>query len=144
MPTLRNNRRENFCLGVAKGLTATQAYREAGYRGQGHVGESGASELMRKPEVIARITELRQRQVRRLDVTVDSLVADLDEMLRLATECENPSAGVSAIMGKAKLLGLIADRAGVGTMIRKPAREATDKKQMSLEEWQAKFAPTRH
>lgn len=46
MPVLKNNRRENFCHGVAKGLSATQAYREAGYRGQGHVGEAGASSLV--------------------------------------------------------------------------------------------------
>ncbi|ESZ02357.1 hypothetical protein X737_38410 [Mesorhizobium sp. L48C026A00] len=31
---------------MAKGLSATQAYREAGYRGQGHVGEAGASSLV--------------------------------------------------------------------------------------------------
>jgi phage terminase small subunit len=77
-------------------------------------------------------------------VTVDSLVAELDEMLHLAIECENPSAGVSAVMGKAKLLGLIVDKAEVGTTIRKPSREATEERQMTLEEWQRRFAPKTH
>ncbi|SJM34346.1 hypothetical protein BQ8482_410002 [Mesorhizobium delmotii] len=55
MPILKNNRRENFCHGVAKGQSATQAYREAGYSGHGHVGEAGASSLVGQHAVPAPI-----------------------------------------------------------------------------------------
>lgn len=62
-------------------------------------------------------------------------------LLEAAIRCENPSAGVSAIMGKAKLLGLIVDWAEVATTVRKPLREPGEVKQMTIEEWQDKFAP---
>ncbi|WP_201616475.1 hypothetical protein [Psychrobacter urativorans] len=42
-------------------------------------------------------------------VTIDDLVAELDNALQLASECEKPSAMIAATMSKAKLLGL--DRA---------------------------------
>ncbi|RJT38686.1 hypothetical protein D3227_15575 [Mesorhizobium waimense] len=54
-----------------------------------------------------------------------------------------PAAGVAAIMGKARLLGLVVDKTEVATVIRKPARSPTTDTRMSLEEWQAKFAPKR-
>lgn len=39
-------------------------------------------------------------------VTIDDLIAELDNASRLAYECQKPSAMVSATMSKAKLLGL--------------------------------------
>ena len=79
--------------------------------------------------------------MRRLDVTVDSLVAELDEMLRLAVECGNPSAGVSAVMGKAKVVGLVVDKAEVEQ--RSASRRVRRQRNANdpLEEWQRRFAP---
>lgn len=69
---------------------------------------SKASELLRGGHVLARVNELRARHVKRHEVTVDSLVAELEEARQVALAAETPqsSAAVSASMGKAKLYGL--------------------------------------
>lgn len=138
-----NHRQEAFCRGLAKGLPQSRAYMDAGYGSRGNAAEVSASQLLRNPKVAARVARLQADAARRSEVTVDSLVAELDEMLQLAIECGNPSAGVSAILGKAKLLGLLVDRAEVATTTRKPAREPTDKTHMTMEEWLRKFSPNR-
>ncbi|MGL5223605.1 MAG: terminase small subunit, partial [Plesiomonas shigelloides] len=67
-----------------------------------------ASELMRDGDVAGMIAQLRQRAAKRHDCTVDSLVAELEEIKQVALAAETPqtSAAVSAVMGKAKLCGL--------------------------------------
>lgn len=100
--------------------------------------------MVRLPKVAARVAELQGQAARRSEITVDDLVDDLNDMLELALATKNPSAGVSAIMGKAKLLGLIVDKAEITATQRKPMREPYDGGQMSLEEWQRRFAPQRH
>lgn len=97
--------------------------------------------MVRLPKVAARIAELRNAAAKRLEITVDDLVAELEDMRKLAMACKNPAAGVAAVMGKAKLLGLIVDKAEVATTLRKPLREPGEINQMSLDEWQARFAP---
>lgn len=87
------------------------------------------------------MAELQAKAARRSEITVDDLVAELEDMRKLAMACKNPAAGVAAVMGKAKLLGLIVDKAEVATTLRKPLREPGEIDQMSLEDWQAKFAP---
>lgn len=137
-----NIRQERFCLGLAEGLPQSRAYIEAGYTARNNAAEASASQLLRNPKVAARVAALQAEAARRSQVTVDDLIADLNVMFKLALATKNPAAGVSAIMGKAKLLGLIVDRAEVSST-RRPMREPGDGSQMSLEEWQAKFAPKR-
>lgn len=138
-----NIRQERFCLGLAEGLSQSRSYVEAGYTARGNAAEVEASKMVRLPKVAARVAELQAKAARRSEITVDDLVADLNDMLELAIVTKNPAAGVSAIMGKAKLLGLIVDKAEITATQRKPMREPCDGGQMSLEAWQAKFAPKR-
>ncbi|TPN41384.1 terminase small subunit [Mesorhizobium sp. B1-1-6] len=144
MPKDRLNiRQERFCLGLAEGLSQSRAYKEAGYSARANAAEASASQLLRNPKVAARVDELRAEAAKRSEITVDDLVADLNLMFKLALATKNPAAGVTAVMGKAKLLGLIIDRAEVASMPRRPMREPGEVKQMTLEEWTAKFAPKR-
>lgn len=136
-----NPRQERFCLGLAEGLPQSRAYVDAGYTARGNAAEVSASQLLRNPKVAARIAELQAAAAKRSEITVDDLVAQLDDLRKLAIACKNPAAGVAAIMGKAKLLGLIVDKAEVATTLRKPLREPGEINQMSLDEWQARFAP---
>ena len=99
--------------------------------------------MVRLPKVAARVAELQAKAARRLEITVDDLVVELDDMLKLAHATKNPAAGVTAVMGKAKLLGLIVDKADVATTPRRPMRQPGEFKGMTLDEWQAKFAPNR-
>jgi hypothetical protein len=127
MPTLRNPCHERFVQGHAKGLTGKGAYIEAGYRSRGHVAEAEASKLLRNSKIRARLAELQARQVKRLDITVENLVDELEQMGRAALANKQITAGVSAIMGKAKLLGLVVDRAEVEGTLRRPLREPSER-----------------
>ncbi|RWA60693.1 MAG: Terminase small subunit [Mesorhizobium sp.] len=138
-----NMRQERFCLGLAEGLPQSRAYIEAGYSARGNAAEVEASKMVRLPKVAARIAELRADAAKRSEITIDDLVADLNLMFKLALATKNPAAGVTAVMGKAKLLGLIIDRAEVATTQRRPMREPGEVKQMTLEEWTARFAAKR-
>ncbi|MER9936121.1 terminase small subunit [Mesorhizobium sp. M0088] len=138
---LKNPRHERFAQGLAKGLSGKAAYVEAGYRSTGNAAEVGATKLVRNGKIAARVAELQARQVRRLDVTVESIVAELEEARAAALAHKQLAAAVAASLGKAKLLGLIVDRAEVEQVQRKPLREPGEAKQMSLEQWQKEFAP---
>lgn len=143
MPVLSNARHERFAQGIAKGKSQHDAYIYAGYakNQQAKDVRSNAGTLARKPEVAARIQELQEKQAQRIGVTVDDLIAELDDMLKLAKRVKHPAAGVGAVLAKGKLLGLIIDKAEVDATVRKPARTSTDERTMTMDEWQAKFSP---
>lgn len=144
MPILSNPRYERFAQGIAKGKSQTDAYLYAGYtpNKEGKGDRSNAGTLARRPEIAERIAELQAKQANRIGVTVDDLVAELDDFMKLAKRVKQPAAGVGAVLAKGKLLGLIVDKAEVDATVRKPASKPTDQKQMTLDEWQEKFSPT--
>lgn len=86
------------------------AYRKAYNAGKmsDRVIASKAYEVAVKPHVSARIEELREGAKERNQITVDSLLAELEENRQAALCAETPqaSAATAATMGKAKLLGL--------------------------------------
>lgn len=101
---------EKFCRVYVETGNASEAYRQA-YKSDRKTANSvavDASRMLDKPNVRLRIDQLRQVHAKRHNVTVDSLVAELEEIKRIALEAETPqtSAAVSAVMGKAKLTGL--------------------------------------
>lgn len=67
-----------------------------------------ASELLAMDKIKSQVDELQAGHRQRHDLTVDDLLAELEEARIAALTCETPqtSAAVSATMGKAKLLGL--------------------------------------
>tara|TARA_R110002126_G_scaffold63960_5_gene164000 strand:+ start:2618 stop:3037 length:420 start_codon:yes stop_codon:yes gene_type:complete len=72
---------------------------------------SRASELCKNGKVAARIVELQLGHADRHNVTIDSLTKELDEARLVATEEKQPAAMTGATMGKAKLHGLLVDKA---------------------------------
>ena len=74
---------------------------------------NGAHDLLTNPYVTARISELQKLAAIRHAKPVDSLVADLDRLRDIAIQNRQTAAGVAAVMGQAKLLGLIIDKAEV-------------------------------
>lgn len=104
-------KQEKFCQGVAKGLTYSDAYREA-YDTDKMKTETinrKAKELIDNGKVAARIDKLKQRALKRYDLTVDDIISELEEAREIAKETKTSAAMVSASMGKAKLLGLVTD-----------------------------------
>ena len=102
MPALSNPKHEWFAQGLAKGKSADQAYQDAGYKpDRGH-----ASRLASNGIIQNRVAELLGRVAEKAAVTIESLVAELDQVLALAIETKQLSGAVSAIKEKAVLLGL--------------------------------------
>ncbi|MER8570639.1 terminase small subunit [Mesorhizobium sp. M1338] len=136
-----NIRHERFCHALAEGLPQSRAYIEAGYAARGNAAEVEASKLVRMPKVAARVAELQAEAAIRSDVTVDGLVEELEQARIGAMAARQYSAAAGAILGKAKLLGLITDKAEIETAVRRPMREPGAVRQMSLQEWEERFRP---
>jgi hypothetical protein len=109
MPTLKNPRHEKFAQEIAKGKTATAAMAAAGYSDP-----RNSTRLTKNDEISRRIDELMERGAARAEVTVASLLGELEEARQLALRLGQASAAVQCTMGKAKILGLIIDRREVG------------------------------
>jgi hypothetical protein len=114
MPALRNPRWENYAQELAAGKPARDAYVLAGYK----FNEGNASRLKSNEKLIARVKELAERTAAnaaaRAQVTVESILDELEDARKQAAEINQPSAAVSATVAKAKLAGLIVDRKEVG------------------------------
>lgn len=106
MPALKNAKHELFAQGVAKGMSATEAYERAGYKPH----RPSASRLLTNANVETRIGELKAKAAERAVVTIDDIVRQLDEDREFARKSGTAAAAVSATMGKAKVLGLIIDK----------------------------------
>ena len=81
---LDNTRWELFCLARFAGKTLTEAYKEAGYKADGHAAEVGASRLMSNPEIRGRIDELTSAAAEKLIINRETLTIMLMEDRKLA------------------------------------------------------------
>lgn len=108
-------KQEKFCQGVAKGLSYSDAYREA-YHAEKMKTETvnnSAFKLLKNGEITARVEELKKRALKRYDLTVDDIITELEEARELAKQTSQSATMVSASMGKAKLLGMVVDSQNV-------------------------------
>jgi phage terminase small subunit len=136
-----NPRQTAFVRHLAEGKSQAQAYLDAGYRGDRRQADANAARLIAKDKIALHLGKLQAAAQKRTEITVDALVEELEQMRLWAIECRNPAAGVSAILGKAKLLGLVIDKTEVSGSIRKPSRSPTTDRQITIEEWKRRFVP---
>ena len=88
MPVLLNSRHERFAQALYEGLPAHGAYVEAGYApNRGNAVRLKSNENVRK-----RLSELQGMAAENADVTVDSLVRELESARVVAMIKGNPSA----------------------------------------------------
>ena len=66
--------------------------------------------MLANGKIAVRIEALRGELRQRHKITVDDLVAELEEARKLAFETEKAAAAVQATLGKAKLLGLVVEK----------------------------------
>lgn len=102
MAILSNPKHEAYAQALAKGQSASEAYETAGYKPS----RSAASRLSTNVNIERRLGELQAKVAKKVEVTVESLAAELEEARSLAIGEKQTSAAVSATMGKAKLFGL--------------------------------------
>jgi phage terminase small subunit len=101
-----------FCEAFIELGGATAAYRVA-FNTQKMKAETihqRAYELLRRSKIGAMVEKLREEHAKKHEITVDSLCAELDEMLAIARAEKQASAGIAAILGKAKICGLLVEK----------------------------------
>lgn len=101
-------KQEGFCLSYIETGNASEAYRRnynAGRMKPETINRS-AKALLDDPKITARIDELKAEHAKRHEITVDDLIAELEEARQLAIDTSQSGSAVTATMGKAKLLGL--------------------------------------
>jgi hypothetical protein len=109
MAILPNARREKFEQELAKGNSASEAMREAGYSDP-----RNSTRLTKNDEIRKRVLELQFDGAVRAEVTIASLVDELEQARALAMAKGQAGAAVAATMGKAKITGLAVERAEIG------------------------------
>ena len=114
MPALKNPRHEAFAQAVARGMSASAAYVEAGYKANRH----NAAALAREQHIGTRVSELQEEQLAihqqataaaaaNKQVTLESLIAEAEAARAKAmSEKGGAAAAVSALTAKAKLAGM--------------------------------------
>ncbi|WP_234825350.1 hypothetical protein [Agrobacterium pusense] len=102
MPVLKNARHETFAQGLAKGLTADEAYQKAGFKPN----RGNAATLKANQSVLDRVAEIQGKAAAKAGVTIQSLTDELEQARGIAIAEKQSSAAVAATMGKAKLHGL--------------------------------------
>ncbi len=105
MPPLSNGRHELFAQGIAEGNSADAAHSAAGYKAN----RKNAWRLKTNQDIVARIAEIQGKAQERTEETLESVVEELNEARQAALDAGQMSAAISAIMGKAKILGLEVD-----------------------------------
>lgn len=111
MTLLSNPRHERFAQELAKGETADAAYVNAGFKPS----RGNASRLKANDIISARVFEIQGMAADKVVVTIDDIARQLDEDRAFAMKVGSAAAAVASTMGKAKVLGLIIDKAEVKT-----------------------------
>jgi phage terminase small subunit len=128
-------KQEAFCYAYMETGNASEAYRKS-YSAENMKMETvnrSAKELLDNPKITARINLLRGEVAQRHQVTVDDLLEELEDARQAALAALVPqsSAAVAATMGKAKLLGIGADKVELSGKVEMPT-EALDAKIVAL------------
>jgi Terminase small subunit len=110
MPLLDNPRHERFVQALFEGKPANKAYEEAGYKPH----DGNCIRLRGNERVQARLAELQQAAQKKSEVTVASLLEELETARVKATDLNQLSAAVRATAEKAKISGLLIQRIEVG------------------------------
>lgn len=102
-------KQEAFALKYIETNNASEAYRQC-YDVSPDSMETtiwvNAHKVLANAKVAQRVLELQERAAKRTLVTVESLCAELDGAIKMATEEKQASAVTGAVMGKARLHGL--------------------------------------
>ena len=110
MPPLNNQRHERFAQALFEGRTADESYALAGYKPN----DGNCIRLKGNERVKARLSELQAQAAKKSEVTVASLLDELEHARSRADGLDQLSAAVKAISEKAKISGLLVQKIEVG------------------------------
>jgi phage terminase small subunit len=114
MPDKLTQKQEAFALAYVETGNASEAYRRAydAEKMQPQTVWNEASLVLGNREVSVRVMELQEAARERTLVTVESITKELEDVRSAAFAAKEFSPSVTAIMGKAKVNGLITDKIG--------------------------------
>jgi hypothetical protein len=112
MPPLNNARHEAFARALFEGETADAAFVKAGYAKN----RGNASRLKANESILARVAEFQAAAAQSSEVTVASLLAELEDARTRATSLSQLSAAVRATEAKARIAGLETQKIEVKTI----------------------------
>jgi hypothetical protein len=102
VPVLDNPRHEAFAQALAKGNTQVEAYEIAGFKPN----DANATRLTGNDRVRARVAELQSRAAAKTVVTLESLLAEAEEVRSKALADGQYAPAISAIKEKGILAGI--------------------------------------
>ena len=102
-------KQEAFAQAYIETGNASEAYRRV-YTAKNQKAETvnrNAFGLTQNSKILARLDELKAQHAKRHNLTVDDLLAELEEARQIALQATTPQTGaaIAGTMGKAKLLG---------------------------------------
>ena len=100
MPVLKNARHEKFAQALAKGMTATDAYAEAGYKGD----RTAASRLSTNVNVSRRVDEIKNRVAEKAEWTAADRLMSL-KAIHDASLSDDRRTAIAAISEANKMQG---------------------------------------
>lgn len=109
MAALSNSRHERFAQALAKGLSQSEAYEEAGYKPS----RSAAARLAADVNICERVSAIQNRAAERTEISVASIT---ERLLAIATKAEKSGdapmlqAARASLMDAAKLNGLVVEK----------------------------------
>ncbi len=132
MSALDDARREAFARQLALGFSPTQASLNSGYRRGKSV---DVEKRQARPDVMARVAELRQEKAR--------AAADLVPIIELLMEAATQAGKLDAAQGFTAQRGLLAEAARLKGLLAPPpfTPSLPVERDMTDEEWLAAFAP---
>lgn len=101
-------KQQRFVLEYLKDQNGTQAAIRTGYSEK--TAKQQGSRLLTYPNVQAALRAGQKKVAKQAAVTVDSLMAELEQARKLALKEKQASAAVTATMGKGKLAGLLVEK----------------------------------
>ncbi|MBS4799358.1 MAG: terminase small subunit [Stenotrophomonas maltophilia] len=101
-------KQQRFVLEYLKDQNGTQAAIRAGYSES--TARQQGSRLLTDARVLAAVRAGQKKVAKKAEVTVDSLMAELEQARKLALKEKQASAAVTATMGKGKLAGLLVEK----------------------------------
>jgi len=109
MPALSNPKHERFAQALAKGLSQSEAYEEAGYKPS----RSAAARLAADVNICERVSAIQNRAAKRTEISVASIT---ERLLAIAAKAEKSGdapmlqAARASLMDAAKLNGLVVEK----------------------------------
>ncbi|MFT4410197.1 terminase small subunit [Stenotrophomonas muris] len=107
MPNL-TPKQQRFVQEYLKDHNGTQAAIRTGYSAK--TAKQQGSRLLAAPRIQAAVRAGQKKVAKKAEVTVDSLMAELEQARKLALKEKQASAAVTATMGKGKLAGLLVEK----------------------------------